>query len=123
MTLKTCLLITDDMDDHQIMSEALEVISENTVLLNIINSQKAVQLLRDKGYRPDYLILDLSMHGIKVNSILKVVYDELKDGSIRTVGYGYAENLQQIDNAERLVFFNKDYGYSELIDFLRKIFC
>jgi CheY-like chemotaxis protein len=61
MTLRTCLLVTDDPDDHQAISEALSQISEKTIVLNILDSQKALTLLKESTYRPDYIFLDLSM--------------------------------------------------------------
>jgi CheY-like chemotaxis protein len=122
MALRICLLVTDDMDDHQAMSEALGVVSENTVLLNIIDSQKALLLLKERTYHPDYIILDLSMHGIKINSILKLIRDNNGKLSQPTIVYGYEDKFQQVDNAEGLMFFNKDYHYSELCEFLGNIF-
>jgi hypothetical protein len=109
------------MDDHQAMSEALGVVSEKTILLNIIDSQKALLLLKEKTYLPDYIILDLSMHGIKINSILKLIRDSNGQPRQPTIVYGYEDKFQQVDNIEGLMFFNKDYSYSELREFLSTI--
>lgn len=122
MTLRICLLVTDDMDDHQAMSEALGVVSENTILLNIIDSQKALLLLKEGSYHPDYIILDLSMHGIKVNSILKLLRDDTGKPRQPTIVYGYEDKFYQVDNTDGLTFFNKDYNFSELREFLRQVF-
>jgi CheY-like chemotaxis protein len=121
MTLKTCLLVTDDADDHQAMSEALAVVSERTVLLNVIDSQKALLLLKEGNYLPDYIILDLSMHGIKVNSILKVIRNDRQERLTPVIVYGFEEIFLKIDQRDDLVFFNKDYSYTELLEFLRKV--
>lgn len=122
MALRICLLVADDMDDHQAMSEALAVVSENTILLNIIDSQKALLLLKEGTYKPDYIILDLSMHGIKTNSILKLIRDGEGKLLQPTIVYGYEDKFEQVDNTDGLMFFNKDYNYSELREFLSKIF-
>jgi CheY-like chemotaxis protein len=114
--------VTDDMDDHQAMSEALGVVSENTILLNIIDSHKALLLLKESTYHPDYLILDLSMHGIKANSILNLIRDSSGKPRQPTIIYGYEDKFHQVDNTEGLMFFNKDYSYSELREFLTRIF-
>jgi CheY-like chemotaxis protein len=124
MPLRTCLLVTDDSDDHQSISEAISQISEKTVVLNVLDSQMALLLLREKEskYQPDYIFLDLSMHGLRINSLLKSIRNE--DGFFKSpvVVYGDIELFNQIDNAEHLIFFSKDYQYSELLDFLRTIF-
>jgi CheY-like chemotaxis protein len=122
MTVKTCLLVTDDPDDHQVIAEALSDISESTILLNILDSQKALLLLKDAEYRPDYLMLDISMHGIKINSILNFVRSESNSSPIPVIIYGPLEPFLQIDDHHNLIFFNKEYEYSELKDFLKKIF-
>ncbi|HEY3405529.1 MAG TPA: hypothetical protein VGK59_19235 [Ohtaekwangia sp.] len=124
MTLRTCLLVTDDPDDHQTISEAISQISEKTVVMNILDSQKALILLKDGSstYQPDYVFLDLSMHGMRINSLLKSMRNE--DGFFKkpVVVYGDLNAFNLIDNTEHLIFFRKDYQYSELLDFLRTIF-
>jgi CheY-like chemotaxis protein len=122
MAIQICLLVSDDLDDHQAISEALAEVSQNTVLLNVLNSQKALLLLKEPTYRPDYLMLDLSMHGIKVNSILNTVKGNNTEPKIPTIVFGYPDKFSQITDTEGLIFFNKDFGYSELHDFFRKMF-
>jgi CheY-like chemotaxis protein len=122
MTLRTCLLVTDDPDDHQAISEALSQISEDTIVLNILDSQKALMLLKESACQPDYLFLDLSMHGIRINSLLKTIKDDGGLLKIPTVVYGLNDAFSQIDDTRHLIFFNKDYEYSKLKDFLLTIF-
>jgi hypothetical protein len=120
--LRTCLLVTDDMDDHQVISEALGIVSERTILLNIIDSQKAVLLLKESTYRPDYIMLDLSMHGIKVNSIISLLRDVSGQLRIPTIIFGLKEKFLQIEDNEGLIFIDKDCTYSDLREFLGKVF-
>jgi CheY-like chemotaxis protein len=123
MTVKTCLLIADDPDDHQAFSEAFAEVSENTVVLIVLDSQKALELLRAKKHEPDFIFLDLSMHGIRINTFLKFIKGE--DQSLRlipVVVYGDASEFHQLEYASEVTFFNKDYEYSELRDFLREFF-
>jgi CheY-like chemotaxis protein len=123
MTVKTCLLVTDDPDDHQAFSEALAEISERTVVLNILDSQKALSLLLSKKHAPDYIFLDLSMHGIRINTFLKSVTGDAELGEVPMVVYGEQTSFSQIDGKfNNISFFNKDFEYSELKDFLRKLF-
>lgn len=119
MAIQICLLVSDDLDDHQAISEALSAISANTILLNIIDSQKAVLLLQHKEHQPDRLILDLSMHGIKINSILKAIKN---DSKVRRpiILYGTPEAYAMIDADDDLQFFDKEFSYSEIKTFLKK---
>jgi CheY-like chemotaxis protein len=122
MTLKTCLLVTDDADDHQAFTEAFSEISENTIVLIVLDSQKALELLKAKLHSPDYLFLDLSMQGIRINSFLKTIRTDTALNGIPTVVYGEESNLDNLGQYAGLTFFNKEYEYSELREFLKDFF-
>lgn len=124
MTLKTCLLVTDDPDDHQAFSEAISEIAEDTIVLVVLDSQKAMELLKSKTHLPHYIFLDLSMHGIRINSFLNIIKGGEDLHVIRTIVYGEALNFDKIENEnkEGLTFFGKEYEYSELQKFLRTLF-
>ena len=119
MTEQICLLVTDDPDDHQAFSEALSEISAGAIVLIILDSQKAIQLFKAYSQRFDYIFLDLSMNGIRINSFLKSI--DLNPGlkSVRILVYGEEESFSRIESNEKLVFFKKEYEYSELRDFLK----
>jgi CheY-like chemotaxis protein len=118
MNLRTLLLVTDDPDDHQAFSEALSEISSKTVVLIILDSEKALRLLQEKKYIPDYLVLDLSMNGIRINSFLKAIRRDEELRSLPAVIYGDVNGLAAIDDVNGLLFFSKEYEYSELKSFL-----
>jgi CheY-like chemotaxis protein len=122
MTIKICLLVTDDPDDHQVIAEALTDISDNTVLLNILDSQKALLLLKQQQYTPHYVFLDLSMQGIKINSILKEIRRDDETLKIPTMVYGSIETFLQIENSDGVIFFDKEYEYPQLREFLKRVF-
>ncbi|HEY0652572.1 MAG TPA: response regulator [Chryseosolibacter sp.] len=123
MTVKTCLLITDDPDDHQAFSEAFAEVSENTVVLIVLDSQKALEMLRAKKHRPDFIFLDLSMHGIRINTFLKYIkVDDLNLKLVPVVVYGDVSEFYKLEFSSEVTFFNKEYEYSELRDFLREFF-
>lgn len=121
MTTKTCLLVTDDSDDHQAFSEAASEISESAVVLIILDSQKALQLLKTKSHQFDYIFLDLFMNGMRINSLLKVIQQDLKLKS-KIIVYGDEQSFSLIENKEGLTFFEKEYEYSELKNFLKRFF-
>jgi hypothetical protein len=59
------------------------------------------------------------MHGIRVNSFLKSIRSNPYQESVRIAIYGEEESFAKIENHEDLVFFNKEYQYSELLNFLK----
>lgn len=121
MITKTCLLVTDDSDDHQAFSEAASEISESAVVLIILDSQKALQLLKMKSHQFDYIFLDLLMNGIRINSLLKIIQQELELNS-KIIVYGDEQGFAAIENKKGLTFFEKEYEYSELKNFLKRFF-
>lgn len=120
MIVRTCLLITDDPDDHQAFSEALSEISAKTVVLIVLDGEKALELLKSKQLTPNFLFLDLSTNGIRINTFLKTVESDPDLQQIPIVVYGDAQGLEKMDGSENVVFFTKDYEYSELRNFLKE---
>jgi CheY-like chemotaxis protein len=123
MKVKTCLLITDDPDDHQAFSEAFAEVSEETIVLIVLDSQKALDMLRAKKHNPDFIFLDLSMHGIRINTFLKFIKaEDISLKKIPVVVYGDVTEFYKLEYVSEVTFFNKEYEYSELRDFLRELF-
>jgi CheY-like chemotaxis protein len=122
MTVKTCLLVTDDPDDHQSFSEAFAEISENAVVLIVLDSLKALTLIKSQKHAPDYIFLDLSMHNIRINTFLNTIRSDSEMKDTPTVVYGDETSLIKVDAAENVTFFNKHYEYSELREFLYGFF-
>jgi CheY-like chemotaxis protein len=121
MNVKTCLLVTDDPDDHQSFSEALSEISANTILIVILDSKKATMLLESRKHIPDYIFVDLSMHGIRIREFIDAVKRESSVRNIPTILYGDEDELTKIQNVDGIPFFPKDYNYAELRSFLMEV--
>jgi CheY-like chemotaxis protein len=122
MNLQTCLLITDDPDDHQAFSEALSEVSANAIVLIVLDSEKASDLLKSRTFVPNYIFLDMSMNGIRINTFLNSLQGNKIFKDIPTVVYGDPAGFKRIEDAGSLTFFNKNYDYSELKDFLGNFF-
>jgi CheY-like chemotaxis protein len=120
MSVKTCLLVTDDPDDHQAFSEAFSEISAQAVVLIVLDSNKAVELLRTEKHVPDYLFVDLSMHGIEIRPFLKILRQQARLSRIPTVLYGEESVFDEIADRSGLLFFSKEYGYSGLRNFIKE---
>lgn len=121
MNLETCLLVTDDPDDYQVFSEALSEISPSVVLVVVPDSEKALDLLKAKKFLPDYIFLDLSMHGVRGYNFLKVLKGDDALKRIPVVVYGSDGELEDAREIDIAAFFSKDYNYSELRRFLKDI--
>lgn len=119
MTVKTCLLVTDDPDDHQAFSEAVSEISPTAIVLIVLSSEKAMELLRSKKLYPDYIFLDISMYGVKINSFLKMIKNDEDFKHTPTMAYGDVTDFGKVEHSDELTFFNKEYQYSELQNFLK----
>lgn len=119
MALKKCLLVTDDPDDHIAFTDAITEHTRNAVVLVILDSQKALEFLIEKSLHPDYIFLDLSMHGIRINSFIKTLRADKAFAGIPTVLYGSQANFAGVDDTSDVIFFDKEYTYSALKEFLK----
>jgi CheY-like chemotaxis protein len=121
MTVKTCLLVTDDPDDHQTFSEAFADVSSDAVVLNVVDSRKALELITSHKHIPDFFIVDVSMHGMRINAFLKAIRADNVVSRTLTVLYGFESDMKNVDPLPGTVFFNKEYRYTELRDFLKRL--
>jgi DNA-binding NtrC family response regulator len=113
------LLITDDPDDHNAISEAIAKISENIVVVIIINSKNAGTVLSSKAHVPDFLIIDLSMDGLDINAWLLRIRGDGVLSRIPILTYGDPSEYADIFNRQGLTFFAKEYEFSKLQSVLK----
>jgi hypothetical protein len=59
------------------------------------------------------------MNGIRIHSFLKSIDANPRLKSVRILVYGEERSFTGIESNEKLVFFKKEYEYSELRDFLK----
>lgn len=112
--IKTCLLITDDPDDHQAFSEAIAKVSEDSIVVIVVDSEKARTLLASATHIPNHVIIDLSMEGLDINHFLDTLRSSAKLALIPVLTYGEPSQYADILDRRALVFFAKDYEYSKL---------
>lgn len=120
MNVKTCLLVSDDPDDHQAFSEAFSDVSRDAIVLNVLDSVKALELLKAKKHIPDYLFVDVSMHGIRINPFLKIIANDPATSKIPTVLFGHESDILNVEGGDTCLFFNKEYGFTQLRNFLKE---
>lgn len=120
------MLITDDPDDHNEISEAIARISENIVVVIILDSDQAGRVLSAKAHVPDFLIIDLAMEGLNINAMLELIRSDAKLSRIPILTYGEPSQYAEIVDRQSLTFFAKEYEFSKLhsvlSDFLGRAF-
>ena len=117
--IKTCLLVTDDPDDHQTFTEAINRVATDTIVLIVVDSSKALSLLTSLAHVPDHLLVDLSMNGLDIKGFLDTIRANPVLAAIPILTYGSPSEYADIDDRRALVFFAKDYEYSQLQLILR----
>ena len=108
------MLVTDDPDDHQAFTEAITKVAENTIVLIVVDSSKALRLLTTLTHVPDHLLIDLSMNGLDIHGFLQALRSNPRLTRIPVLTYGGPGEYAEIEDRRALVFFAKDYEYSQL---------
>lgn len=114
MTLKTCLLLSDDPDDHIEFTEALHEVAENSVVIIVMNADKATRLLAMKKVIPDLVIVDITLTGLDSDSFFDTMQNDPQLGIIPLVVYGELSELQPINHTRISVFLDNSITYSGL---------
>jgi DNA-binding NarL/FixJ family response regulator len=120
-TLKTCLLISDDPDDHFEFSEALQETAAQFILISVFDSHKVVDLLRMKRILPDYIFLDLSMGEPNDKALTELIESQSNLQAIRLIRYGQDYTPKEKFSGNISTVLGKDFSYSELKQFLKRI--
>jgi DNA-binding NarL/FixJ family response regulator len=112
--IKTCLLVTDDPDDHQTFTEAVANVAGDTIVLIVVESGKAIKLLSSLTHVPDHVIIDLSMHGLEIEEFLNALRTNSVLTRVPVLTYGSPIQYAGILDRMALIFFAKEYEYSKL---------
>ena len=54
-------MVSDDPDDHQLLSEAIKEVSENIILTIMMEDDHLFQVLAEEKIRPDFIVVDTAM--------------------------------------------------------------
>jgi hypothetical protein len=114
--LRTCLLISDDPDDHFEFAEALHDALPGSVLISILESNKIADLLRKGKVTPDFVIVDISTSEAQLENITMLMKTQGNLGNMKVITYGEEERSVGIAAPH----LSKDYTYTELKEFLRR---
>jgi DNA-binding NarL/FixJ family response regulator len=120
MIVRTCLLISDDPDDHTELSEALYEISDDTVLITVAGLTKALDLLALKKCIPEFIFLNVGMSDFEPETFFRRLDDPaLKH--VQVIACGESPDLENLTHARVTAFLHTDVSYSELKSFLQRV--
>lgn len=121
MILRTCLLVTEDPDHHVQFSEVLYEITTDMVVLVVSNPTKALDLLVQKRHAPDYIMLDLSIHGLNAESFFATLESDPDLADIPFIIWGDFSQMPRLDSKRVAAFIEDEFSYSRLRGILLKI--
>ena len=121
MIVRTCLLISDDPDDHVEFSEALYAISDNAILMTVSDSQKAVDLLVLKKCIPEFLFLNLATPGLIANEFFNALARDTSLNNIHIIAFGDITAPHNIDKSRIKTFLDDGMSFSELKNALKSV--
>src|SRR5688500_10502081 len=119
MIVRTCLLVSDDPDDHIEFSEALYEISNDVILVTVTHPGKAVDLLVLRQCVPSYIFLNLEMNGLNPDDFLMAVEANADLKGIEIIAYGEYGDYDKLKTRRVTAFLNHQMSYTELRNFLQ----
>jgi hypothetical protein len=111
MVVRTCLLISDDPDDHIEFAEALYEISDDIVLVSVSDIRKAIDLLSLKKCVPEFILLNLTIPEFEPDVFFDALNDDPVFKYVQVIAYGEAGSIQPL---RVQVMIDHDLSYSEL---------
>src|SRR5688572_18224255 len=110
--IKTTLLISDDLDDHQSFTEAFQKVLPSMVVIAVLSQDKAMELLSSRKLIPDYVFLDLTSPDSDVSKLLSKVRTAEDGKEISVTVYGDDED-SPVKELVGISKFGKDYEFPE----------
>ena len=125
-TKRNCLLIDDDIDDHDVFRMCLNTLDPNVSLTSVKDCAEALAMLHVRtDYSPEFIFLDVNMpkmNGLECLKYLRKI-DRLKSSKI----YMYSTTNEKTTVFESLRYGAEDFimkpaKTAELKDKLAKVF-
>ena len=121
MTVRTCLLVSDDPDDHVEITEAIYEIADDIVVFVVSDARRAASLLLSKRHIPDYFIVDIGVNGFTHDHFFSSLKTDSEYKSMFVLAYGDASEFENLRLDGISAFMERDTSYSVIRDFLRKV--
>lgn len=116
MIVRTCLLISDDPDDHVEFSEALYEISDDAVLVAVSDAGKALELLRQRKYLPEFVFLNLGISAFDPDAFMEVISSAEHLSKLKVIAFG-----DSVSSSRFSTYFSNELSFSQLKQTLRSI--
>ena len=120
MIIKTCLLISDDPDDHIEFSEALYEVSNDAVLVTVSDMKRSIDLLLLQKCVPEFIFLNLSIADLDLKGLFQALDRPGLDG-IQVVAYGEPADATEERHRGITSFLDINSSYSQLKTYLREL--
>jgi CheY-like chemotaxis protein len=120
-----CLLIDDDMDDHEIFSLALEELNIDVELTSVYNASQALTLLNSKNFSPHFIFLDLNMPRVNGKQCLVEIKNIPALKSIPIVIYSTSSEIKDLVEVQELgaeAYIVKSTSIADLVAALKDFF-
>jgi DNA-binding NarL/FixJ family response regulator len=121
MTVKTCLLVSDDPDDQAEFTEALSEISEEIIAIVLADPKRAADLVLSKRHIPDYMIVDLSVDGISQDDFFSRLASDRDFEEMVVIAFGDDSEYEGVKSGKISAFLERDSAYSDMRKFLRRV--
>jgi response regulator RpfG family c-di-GMP phosphodiesterase len=118
--IKTTLLISDDLDDHQSFTEAFQKVAPSMVVIAVLSQDKALELLMSRKLVPDYVFLDLTSQDSDVSKFLSQIKMAEDGKNISVTVYGGDDNFLN-NGLTGISKFHKDYEFPQLVSFFSEL--
>ena len=100
---RICLLIDDDLDDHEIFSLALKEANDPVEVVRAYDGVEALTHLRDSTHeRPDFIFLDLNMPRMNGKQCLELIKEDTDLKNIPVIIYSTSSEIKDLIEAQRL---------------------
>lgn len=114
MTLRTCLLLSDDPDDHVEFSEALQEACADYVLMAVCDPAKAIELLALRRLVPDVVIADFALGGFDASLFFETMRKNVELSHLPVIAYGNSTDPSMRSHPQIRVFLDDNISYSAL---------
>jgi CheY-like chemotaxis protein len=120
-----CMLIDDDLDDHEIFSLALQELDIDVKLTSVYNAHQAISLLESGKFFPDFIFLDLNMPRVNGKQCLVEIKSIPANKSIPVVIYSTSSEIRDLVEVQHLgaeAYIVKSSSIKDLVAALRDFF-
>ena len=120
--LRTCLILSDDPDDHIEISEAIYEVSGNAAVMFMSDAEKAIELILLRNIMPDIIIVDTALDGFNRDLFFETIQHDHHLSAVTVVAYGATDELSHWDHPNVCVFLENDISYTALRNTLSNLF-